>query len=60
MTEQWDLRQLFQTASVVMRRRGVELTDAHTNLYFDLFEQTWETRRRVHREHEQRRLRKSI
>jgi UDP-N-acetylglucosamine diphosphorylase / glucose-1-phosphate thymidylyltransferase / UDP-N-acetylgalactosamine diphosphorylase / glucosamine-1-phosphate N-acetyltransferase / galactosamine-1-phosphate N-acetyltransferase len=60
MTEQWDLRQLFQTASVVMHRRGVELTDAHTNLYFDLFEQTSESRRRVHREHEQRRLRKSI
>jgi UDP-N-acetylglucosamine diphosphorylase / glucose-1-phosphate thymidylyltransferase / UDP-N-acetylgalactosamine diphosphorylase / glucosamine-1-phosphate N-acetyltransferase / galactosamine-1-phosphate N-acetyltransferase len=60
MTEQWDLRQLFQTASVVMRRRGAELTDAHTNLYFQLFEATSELRRRLHREHEQRRLRKSI
>jgi len=60
MTEQWDLRQLFQTASVVMRRRGAELTDAQTNLYFELFEATSELRRRVHREHEQRRLRRSV
>jgi UDP-N-acetylglucosamine diphosphorylase / glucose-1-phosphate thymidylyltransferase / UDP-N-acetylgalactosamine diphosphorylase / glucosamine-1-phosphate N-acetyltransferase / galactosamine-1-phosphate N-acetyltransferase len=60
MTEQWDLRQLFQTASVVMHRRGSELTDAHTNLYFNLFEATAELRRRVHREHEHRRLRRSV
>ena len=32
MTEQWDLRLLFQTASVVMRRRGRELTDTHANV----------------------------
>jgi UDP-N-acetylglucosamine diphosphorylase / glucose-1-phosphate thymidylyltransferase / UDP-N-acetylgalactosamine diphosphorylase / glucosamine-1-phosphate N-acetyltransferase / galactosamine-1-phosphate N-acetyltransferase len=60
MSEQWDLRQLFQTASVVMRRRGAELTDAHTNLYFQLFENTSDLRRRLHREHEQRRLRRSV
>jgi UDP-N-acetylglucosamine diphosphorylase/glucosamine-1-phosphate N-acetyltransferase len=60
MSEQWDLRQLFQTASVVMGRRGIELTDAHTNLYFDLFESTSESRRHAHREFEQRRLRRSV
>jgi UDP-N-acetylglucosamine diphosphorylase/glucosamine-1-phosphate N-acetyltransferase len=60
MVEQWDLRLLFQTASVVMRRRGCELTDAHTNLYFSLYEQTSELRRRLHRDHEQRRLRRSV
>jgi UDP-N-acetylglucosamine diphosphorylase/glucosamine-1-phosphate N-acetyltransferase len=60
MSEQWDLRQLFQTASVVMRRRGAEFTDVHNNLYFELFEATSEIRRRLHREHEQRRLRRSV
>ncbi len=60
MTEQWDLRLLFQTASVVMRRRGRELTDTHANVFFALFEATSELRRRQHREHEQRRLRRSI
>jgi UDP-N-acetylglucosamine diphosphorylase/glucosamine-1-phosphate N-acetyltransferase len=60
MSEQWDLRQLFQTASVVMRRRGAELTDVQTDLYFALFDATAELRRRVHRDHEQRRLRRSV
>ncbi|HYV36730.1 MAG TPA: putative sugar nucleotidyl transferase [Gemmataceae bacterium] len=60
MTEQWDLRQLFQTASVAMRRRGCELTDVHTNLFFTLFEATADLRRRLHRDHEQRRLRRSV
>jgi UDP-N-acetylglucosamine diphosphorylase / glucose-1-phosphate thymidylyltransferase / UDP-N-acetylgalactosamine diphosphorylase / glucosamine-1-phosphate N-acetyltransferase / galactosamine-1-phosphate N-acetyltransferase len=60
MTEQWDLRQLFQTASVAMRRRGCELTDVHTNMFFHLFETTSELRQRLHRDHEQRRLRRSV
>jgi UDP-N-acetylglucosamine diphosphorylase/glucosamine-1-phosphate N-acetyltransferase len=60
MSELWDLRQLFQTASVAMRRRGGELTDLHTNLYFALYEATADLRRRTLRDHEQRRLRRSV
>jgi UDP-N-acetylglucosamine diphosphorylase/glucosamine-1-phosphate N-acetyltransferase len=60
MSELWDLRQLFQTASVAMRRRGGELTDVHTNLFFALYEATADSRRRRIRDHEQRRLRRSV
>jgi UDP-N-acetylglucosamine diphosphorylase / glucose-1-phosphate thymidylyltransferase / UDP-N-acetylgalactosamine diphosphorylase / glucosamine-1-phosphate N-acetyltransferase / galactosamine-1-phosphate N-acetyltransferase len=60
MTEAWDLRQLFQTASTVMRRRGCELTDAHRDLYFALYDLTAEVRRRTIRDYEQRRLRRSV
>jgi UDP-N-acetylglucosamine diphosphorylase / glucose-1-phosphate thymidylyltransferase / UDP-N-acetylgalactosamine diphosphorylase / glucosamine-1-phosphate N-acetyltransferase / galactosamine-1-phosphate N-acetyltransferase len=60
MSELWDLRQLFQTASLAMGRRGIELTDVHTNLFFALYEATAELRRRTIRDHEQRRLRKSV
>jgi UDP-N-acetylglucosamine diphosphorylase / glucose-1-phosphate thymidylyltransferase / UDP-N-acetylgalactosamine diphosphorylase / glucosamine-1-phosphate N-acetyltransferase / galactosamine-1-phosphate N-acetyltransferase len=60
MSEQWDLRQLFQTASIAMGRRGQELTDVHTDLFFTLFETTAEARRQIHRDHEQRRLRRSM
>jgi hypothetical protein len=60
MCELWDLRQLFQTASVAMRRRGGELTDVHTNLFFALYEATSEARRRTIQGHEQRRLRQSV
>jgi UDP-N-acetylglucosamine diphosphorylase/glucosamine-1-phosphate N-acetyltransferase len=60
MSELWDLRQLFQTASVAMRRRGSEFTDVHTNLFFALYEATSEVRRRTIRDHEQRRLRRSV
>jgi UDP-N-acetylglucosamine diphosphorylase/glucosamine-1-phosphate N-acetyltransferase len=60
MNELWDLRQLFQTASVVMGRRGQELTDAHTDLFFALYDATAEQRRRTLRDHEQRRLRRSV
>ena len=60
MSELWDLRQLFQTASVAMGRRGAELTDVHTNLFFALYEATAESRRHTIRDHEQRRLRRSV
>ena len=60
MRELWDLRLLFQTASVAMRRRGSELTDVHTNLYFALYEAASESRRRTIRDHEQRRLPRSV
>jgi UDP-N-acetylglucosamine diphosphorylase/glucosamine-1-phosphate N-acetyltransferase len=60
LSELWDLRQLFQTAQVVMRRRGCELSDAHRDLYFALYDTTSEGRRTTIREHEQRRLRRSV
>src|SRR5207244_4447982 len=54
--ERWELRQLFQTADTVMRRRGRELTAQHTELYFSLYDQTAAFRRQLIREHDQRRL----
>jgi UDP-N-acetylglucosamine diphosphorylase/glucosamine-1-phosphate N-acetyltransferase len=60
LTESWDLRQLFQTASTVMRRRGRELTDVHRNLYFALFDATSDSRRQAITDYEQRRLRLSV
>jgi hypothetical protein len=60
MHELWDLRQLFQTASVAMGRRGAEWTDAHTDLFFALYEATAGPRRRALLEHETRRQRKSV
>jgi UDP-N-acetylglucosamine diphosphorylase/glucosamine-1-phosphate N-acetyltransferase len=57
--ERWELWQLFETAGTAMRRRGRDLTAAHTDLYFALFEQTAAFRRRVIRESEQKRLRRS-
>jgi UDP-N-acetylglucosamine diphosphorylase/glucosamine-1-phosphate N-acetyltransferase len=60
LSEAWDLRQLFQTAQTVMRRRGCELTDVHRDLYFALYDATSELRRRTIRDHEQRRLRRSV
>jgi UDP-N-acetylglucosamine diphosphorylase/glucosamine-1-phosphate N-acetyltransferase len=60
LTEAWDLRLLFQTAATVMRRRGCELTDAHRDLYFALYDLTSERRRKTIREFEQRRLRRSV
>lgn len=51
--------QMFQTATEVMRRRGVALTDAHVALYLGVYEQTAVERRRVLREAELRQLRRS-
>jgi UDP-N-acetylglucosamine diphosphorylase/glucosamine-1-phosphate N-acetyltransferase len=59
LQERWELWQLFQTAATAMRRRGVELTAAHTDLYFALYDQTAPLRRRLLREGEQKRLRRS-
>jgi hypothetical protein len=60
LSELWDLRQLFQTAQVVMRRRGGELSDAHRDLYFALYDTTSAVRRGTIRDYEQRRLRRSV
>jgi hypothetical protein len=50
---------LLQTAATVMRRRGVELTEAHAALYRHLFEESAAERRRAVQHGEQRRLRRS-
>jgi UDP-N-acetylglucosamine diphosphorylase/glucosamine-1-phosphate N-acetyltransferase len=60
LQERWDLREVFATAATVVQRRGQELTDAQQDVIFALFEQTTDERRRVLRENEQRRLRRSV
>jgi UDP-N-acetylglucosamine diphosphorylase/glucosamine-1-phosphate N-acetyltransferase len=60
LQERWDLKQLFATAGTVMRRRGRELTAAYTEHLFTLYEQTAALRRRVIRDSEMKRLRRSV
>jgi UDP-N-acetylglucosamine diphosphorylase/glucosamine-1-phosphate N-acetyltransferase len=60
LQEVWDLRKLFGTAALVMRRRGQQLTDVHREFYYTLYEQTAEQRRKYLREGEFRRLRRSV
>jgi UDP-N-acetylglucosamine diphosphorylase/glucosamine-1-phosphate N-acetyltransferase len=54
-----DLENLLKTAARVMGRRGVDFTEAHAALYERLFEETAAERRRVVRDAEQKRLRRS-
>lgn len=54
-----DLEPLFRTASVVMSRRGRQLTEAHRQTYRRLHELTAVQRRTAIREAESRRLRQS-
>jgi UDP-N-acetylglucosamine diphosphorylase/glucosamine-1-phosphate N-acetyltransferase len=58
--ERTDLGQMFETAATAMGRRGQEWTDAHAEVFLDLYERTAEERARVLRESEQRRLRRVI
>jgi UDP-N-acetylglucosamine diphosphorylase/glucosamine-1-phosphate N-acetyltransferase len=60
LQERWDLKQLFATAGTVMRRRGRELTAAYTEYLFALYDQTAALRRRVIRDAEMKRLRRSV
>ena len=60
LQERGDLRQLFATAATAMRRRGSELTAAHTEFLLGLYDQTAEQRGQAFRESEQRRLRRSV
>jgi UDP-N-acetylglucosamine diphosphorylase / glucose-1-phosphate thymidylyltransferase / UDP-N-acetylgalactosamine diphosphorylase / glucosamine-1-phosphate N-acetyltransferase / galactosamine-1-phosphate N-acetyltransferase len=60
LQELWDLRKLFGTAGIVMRRRGQELTETHREFYDGLYEATAELRRRAVRDSEARRLRRSV
>jgi UDP-N-acetylglucosamine diphosphorylase / glucose-1-phosphate thymidylyltransferase / UDP-N-acetylgalactosamine diphosphorylase / glucosamine-1-phosphate N-acetyltransferase / galactosamine-1-phosphate N-acetyltransferase len=59
LTDRAVLDELLQTAATVMCRRGVEMTEAHTVLYRQLFEETAAERRRAVQQGEQRRLRRS-
>ena len=58
--ERSDLRELFDTAAVVMARRDREWTDTHAELFFTLFEETASERRQLLRDSEQGRLRRVI
>lgn len=58
--ERFDLRQLFATAATVMRRRGADMTEAHRDFYYSLFDQTADRRRKAIRETEIRRLKRSV
>jgi UDP-N-acetylglucosamine diphosphorylase/glucosamine-1-phosphate N-acetyltransferase len=58
--ERWDIRQLFTTANTVMRRRGIELTEAHRDFFYQLYDATAESRRRTIREYEIRRMRRTV
>jgi UDP-N-acetylglucosamine diphosphorylase/glucosamine-1-phosphate N-acetyltransferase len=60
MQERTDLRQLFNTASTVLRRRGQELTGAHIDFFFSLYDQTAPRRRKLLRDLELRRFRQSV
>ena len=55
-----DLRKLFATAAIAMRRRGQVLTEVHKNLFYSLYDRTADTRRKAIREGEMRRLRRSV
>jgi UDP-N-acetylglucosamine diphosphorylase/glucosamine-1-phosphate N-acetyltransferase len=59
LREGFTLEQSLHTAQTVMSRRGVALTEAHQSLYAWLHDKTEADRRRVMRESEQRRLRRS-
>src|SRR5262249_18348406 len=59
LREMSDLESLFQTADVVMGRRGQSLTEAHREVYRRAYEQTGPQRRAAIREAEGRRLRHS-
>lgn len=59
VAENEDPELLFATAQEVMRRRGVELGEAHLEVYRAVFEQTAPQRRDLVREAEQPRMRRS-
>jgi UDP-N-acetylglucosamine diphosphorylase/glucosamine-1-phosphate N-acetyltransferase len=58
--ERSELREMFDTAAVVMARRNREWTELHAELFFTLFEQTASERRQLLRESEQGRLRRVV
>jgi UDP-N-acetylglucosamine diphosphorylase/glucosamine-1-phosphate N-acetyltransferase len=59
LADRTDFPKLMDTAATMMRRRGQTFTETHAALYRALFDQTAPERRRVLREADQRRLRRS-
>jgi UDP-N-acetylglucosamine diphosphorylase/glucosamine-1-phosphate N-acetyltransferase len=55
-----DLRQLFNTAATVVRRRGRQLTGSHIDFFFNLFDETAAERKKAVRDTELRRWRRSV
>ena len=60
LQERTDLRELFETAAVMMGRRNRRWTETHAEFFLALYEMTEEERRRTMREAEQRRLRRVV
>jgi UDP-N-acetylglucosamine diphosphorylase / glucose-1-phosphate thymidylyltransferase / UDP-N-acetylgalactosamine diphosphorylase / glucosamine-1-phosphate N-acetyltransferase / galactosamine-1-phosphate N-acetyltransferase len=60
LNERTDLGQMFETAATVMTRRGREWTEAHADVFLDLYERTAADRHQSLREGEQRRLRRVV
>ena len=60
LLERSDLREMFDTAAVVMGRRNQRWTAAHADFFLSLYEMTEEERRQTIREAEQRRLRRVV
>jgi UDP-N-acetylglucosamine diphosphorylase/glucosamine-1-phosphate N-acetyltransferase len=60
LQERTDLREMFETAAVVMGRRGREWTATHAEFFLALYEMTEAERRQSIREVEQRRLRRVV
>jgi len=58
LQERSDLREMFDTAAVMMGRRRREWTPEHAELFLALYEQTEASRRQTIREADQRRLRR--
>ena len=60
LQENTDLREMFETAAIMMGRRNREWTEAHAEFFIALYERTEAERRQTIREAEQRRLRRVV
>ncbi len=60
LQERTDLREMFDTAAVMMGRRDREWTETHAEFFLALYERTEEERRQTIREADQRRLRRVV
>jgi UDP-N-acetylglucosamine diphosphorylase / glucose-1-phosphate thymidylyltransferase / UDP-N-acetylgalactosamine diphosphorylase / glucosamine-1-phosphate N-acetyltransferase / galactosamine-1-phosphate N-acetyltransferase len=60
LQERSDLREMFDTAAVMMSRRQKEWTPEHAELFLALYEETEGQRRQTIRESDQRRLRRVV
>src|SRR5262249_15582015 len=58
--ERTDLRQMLATAVTVLSRRGRQWTETDTELFFSLYEETGEERRKLMHESEQRWVRRVV